>query len=206
MYKNNDFDIEKMKDVCQAAADEWDPHRFRGTPEQLEFWDTFTPLFILEILERFDELERYIFKKDPSEKERFEQCEYCGNSSWEISATIVTCCNCGLTYNRVNDYWRVDPESIPKSPHRLEQWPFGLVDLLKSQYFINRTKEILVAIQSSDPKILNEEDTHTLVTIERDVTLIRELTRHCMYVAASALRMRITPVANEESSTGKPDE
>ncbi len=51
---NENDSFTRLKQVCNEAMDEWDPNRFRGTPSQLNFWDTFTPATIREMLDILD--------------------------------------------------------------------------------------------------------------------------------------------------------
>lgn len=47
---------------------------------------------------------RKTFKKSP--------CEFCNSVNFEISATLISCCGCGVTYGRCNGLWRIDHDTV----------------------------------------------------------------------------------------------
>ena len=45
-------------------------------------------------------------------------CEFCGSLDYEISATVIACCNCGVVYARCDGAWRLDVTTVPRRPPR----------------------------------------------------------------------------------------
>lgn len=52
---------------------------------------------------------------DPTIPADPDPCEYCGSTSWNITATLIGCYGCGVVYGRVNGAWVLDPDTMPGS-------------------------------------------------------------------------------------------
>jgi len=46
-------------------------------------------------------------------KDSNETCEFCGSVEYSVSATLIQCTRCGITYGRCEGVWRVDETTVP---------------------------------------------------------------------------------------------
>jgi hypothetical protein len=55
---------------------------------------------------------------------RREACEQCGGVVFEVSATLIRCRSCGLTYGRCEGRWRLDTTTLRReAAHRMGVLP-----------------------------------------------------------------------------------
>jgi hypothetical protein len=45
----------------------------------------------------------------------YEPCEYCGGTTWTITATLIQCDGCCVLYGRCNGRWVLDPDTVPRA-------------------------------------------------------------------------------------------
>ena len=50
-------------------------------------------------------MQRLSFRKEDA-------CEFCGGNEYDISATLIACTRCGVTYGRCNEIWVIDDTTM----------------------------------------------------------------------------------------------
>lgn len=101
--------------TCLRAMGAW--RRACPTPETIDEDGSALSSFEALVKAPFDFIEVMGQYGDPALPRRGsvtagDPCEFCGCSSWRVSATLMDCAECGATYGRCNGVWILDPATI----------------------------------------------------------------------------------------------